>query len=161
MIGDSPEHLMNPSSQYFFIHLTQCSVVPNLHFGKQLDLLHPAKRPKQLAQLVDSSVFSIIHFSVHSAAPQQPVPQLSRTLVTSFCLRYHISSSSWLHCPAPWIIPVSPELNDTLFYRKERRYLWYGINIFRARGHKSHYQKYCQDMIFPNILMRNDAPNLI
>ena len=132
---DNPEHLMNPLTQCFFIQLMQLSVFPHMHFNMQLDLPHPAKIPKQLAQLVDSSVFFVIHFSVHSAAPQQPVPQLSKVSKTSFFLEFQISLSSWLHLlqlhPAPWILPVSPELSNTLFYREER-YSWWGNIILKG-----------------------------
>ena len=94
MTSESPEHLMAPSRQYFFIQLMQLSVFPNMHFHMQLDLPHPAKLPKQLAQFVDRSIFSIIHFSVHSAAPKQPVPQLSRAFTTSSFAEFQISLSS-------------------------------------------------------------------
>ena len=119
---DSPEHLMNPSTQYSFTHLMQPSVFPKMHFHKQLDLPHPAKLPKQSAHLVDSSVFSIIHFSVHLAAPQQSMPQLSRAFLTSLFLESQISLSSWLHCPALRILPVSPELNSILFDQKRKKF---------------------------------------
>ena len=125
----------------------QLSVFPHMHFNMQLDLPHPAKLPKQLAQFVDKSIFSIIHFSVHSAAPKQPVPQLSRAFTTSSFAEFQISLSSWSHCPAPWILTVSPELNNTLSNRKEihsliGKYLryrflqkWnYFITAFRARS---------------------------
>ena len=91
---DSPENLMNPLTQFFYTQLMQLSVFPNMHFLAKLDLPHPAKLPKQLAQFVDKSIFSIIHFSVHSAAPKQPVPQLSRAFTTSSFAEFQISLSS-------------------------------------------------------------------
>ena len=72
---DSPEQLMNPATQYRFTQLIQLSrFLPQMQADLQLDLPHAAKLPKQLAHLVDSSVFFIIHFLVHWAAPQHFVP---------------------------------------------------------------------------------------
>lgn len=122
---DSPEHLMNPSTQYFFIQLMQLSdFFENMHFNAQLDSPHPVKLPKQFTHLVDSSVFSIIHFSTLSCDSTIRGPQLPSAFLTSFFLEIQISLSSWLHCRDFGNLPVSLELNRKLSYREERNSLW-------------------------------------
>ena len=79
------------------IHLGECLSV--MHLNMQLFLPQTVSFPKQSAHGLEKDSLLVIHFDVHSSAPQHCVPQSSKAFVASSYLVFHINLSLALHSP--------------------------------------------------------------
>ena len=79
------------------IHLGDCLSV--MHLNMQLFLPQTANFPKQSAHGLEKDSFLVIHFDVHSSAPQHSVPQSSKAFLAASYLVFPINLSLALHSP--------------------------------------------------------------